>query len=234
MFRTVIFFVYFWAFLIMSLFIYVLFEFISLIFPKYEKKILLTLVHWWAKNILRIGGVKINLLGADNIPRNEKICFISNHQSNYDIASVIVSIPMIIGFIAKVELKKYLPLRVWMDKINCVFIDRKKPKASIKSVEDRIKKIQDGNPLLIFPEGTRSKSSSMLKFKTGSIKLLAENNIEIVPITIKNSYLRYEKNKRIIPGAIDIIIHKSIKPESNVFDNGSLSEEIYQIIQGGL
>lgn len=232
--RTIIFFVYFWTFLILSLFIYGFFELISLVFPKGKKKILLTLVQWWARNILRIGGVKINLTGAEKIPQHEKICFVSNHQSNYDIACVIVSTPMIIGFIAKVELQKYLPLRVWMDKIRCVFINRKRPKESIKKVEQRIVDIQNNNPLLIFPEGTRSKSSKMQPFKTGSLKLLIEHHIEIVPITIKNSYLRYEQNKRISPGIIDIIIHPSIKPKNIDSKSGTFSHELYKIIESGL
>lgn len=232
--RTIIFFVYFWTFLILSLFIYGFFELISLVFPKRKKKILLNLVQWWARNILKIGGVKINVVGKENIPQHEKICFVSNHQSNYDIACVIVSLPMIIGFIAKVELQKYLPLRVWMDKIHCVFINRKKPKESIKKVEQRIADIQNDNPLLIFPEGTRSKSSEMHQFKTGSLKLLVEHQIEIVPITIQNSYLRYEKNKRISPGIINIIIHPSIKTNTRDIEPSSFADELHKIIEGGL
>jgi 1-acyl-sn-glycerol-3-phosphate acyltransferase len=234
MIRTIIFFVYFWTFLLLSLFIYGIFELISFIFPAHKKKILLTLVKWWARNILRIGGVKINLEGEENIPNHEKVCFVSNHQSNYDIACDIVSIPMVIGFIAKIELQRYLPLRVWMDKIKCVFINRKKPKESIKKVEQRIIDIQKDNPLLIFPEGTRSKSRSMQQFKTGSLKLLVENNIEIVPITIQNSYLRYEKYKRISPGVIQIIIHPSIKPGDEKAPFSSFANNLYKKIEGGL
>ncbi|MCB2197083.1 MAG: 1-acyl-sn-glycerol-3-phosphate acyltransferase [Bacteroidetes bacterium] len=234
MIRTIIFFVYFWTFLILSLFIYGFFELISLVFPKRKKKILLMLVQWWARNILRIGGVKINITGADNIPQHEKVCFVSNHQSNYDIACVIVSIPMIIGFIAKMELQKYLPLRVWMDKIGCVFINRKKPKESIKKVEQRILNIQNNNPLLIFPEGTRSKSRTMQQFKTGGLKLLVEHQIEIVPVTIQNSYLRYEQNKRISPGVIHIIIHPPVNPKNEDTQANAFSDKLYKIIETGL
>jgi len=210
MFRTILFFIYFWTFLVLSLFIFSIYKIFTFIFIKSKKQILLILVQWWAKNILRIGGVKIRLTGAENIPKNSNVCFVCNHQSNYDIACVIVSIPMIIGFIAKKELKKYLPLRVWMDEIMCSFIDRKKPKESIKKVESRIAAIKDGNALLLFPEGSRSKAKELQDFKTGSLKLLVENNITLVPISIKNSYLRYEKNKRISPGMIDMVIHNSI------------------------
>ncbi len=233
MFRTILFFIYFWLFLILSLFIYGFYKLLGFILPKANNKILLVLVQWWARNILRIGGIKLNLSGSENIPKNSRVCFVSNHQSNYDIGILISAIPMIIGFIAKVELKKYLPLRVWMEEINCLFINRKKPKLSIKNVEERIQAIKEGKTLLIFPEGTRSKGYNMQSFKTGSLRLLVENNIEIVPITIKNSFLRYEKEKRIKPGKIDIIIHPSINPLE--YDNKDLVlYKICETIKSGL
>ncbi|PLX10528.1 MAG: 1-acyl-sn-glycerol-3-phosphate acyltransferase [Marinilabiliales bacterium] len=201
--------------------------------PRAGKKLLLILVHWWAKNILRIGGVKVNLINPENIPKHNNVCYVSNHQSNYDIGIIIASLPMIVGFIAKVELKKFLPLRVWMDEISCLFINRNKPKLSIKSVRERIYKIHKGNALLIFPEGTRSKSNQIQEFRTGSLKLVFENNIEIVPVTIRDSYLRYEKYNRITPGKTDIIIHKTIKPSENT-DKDLILDQIKNTIQNGL
>jgi 1-acyl-sn-glycerol-3-phosphate acyltransferase len=201
--------------------------------PKAGKNLLLILVQWWAKNMLRIGGVKVSVINTQNIPKYDNVCFVSNHQSNYDIGIIVTSLPMIIGFIAKVELKKFLPLRVWMDEISCLFINRKKPKLSIKKVDERIHKIKEGNALLIFPEGTRSKSNQIQEFRTGSLRLVIEKNIEIVPITICNSYLRYEKNNRITPGKVDIVIHKSIKP-SHYRDKNLVLEQIKNTIQSGL
>ena len=233
MLRTAIFFLYFWAFLIFSLFIYGFYKAIAIVFPLKKDFILLKLVKWWAKNILRIGGVRIKLSGSENIPKSRKVCFVSNHQSNYDIGIVISVIPVVVGFIAKVELKKYLPLRVWMDEIQCLFIDRKKPKTSLKKVKIRIDDINDGNALLIFPEGRRSKRKQIQQFKTGSLQMLAEKNIEIVPITIKNSYLRYENHKRITPGIVDVKIHQSINP-ANFKDNTHVIQKIKETITSGL
>ena len=143
MLRTIIFYLYFWVFLVLSLFIYAAYKLIAWLVPKAKNRMLLVLVQWWARNILRIGGVKVNLINHENIPNYTNVCFVSNHQSNYDIGIIISSVPMLIGFIAKVELKKFLPLQVWMNEINCIFINRKRPKLSIKKVEQRINAIQE-------------------------------------------------------------------------------------------
>lgn len=233
MLRTAIFFLYFWSFLIFSLFIYGFYKAIAIIFPQKKEFILLKLVKWWAKNILRIGGVKIKLTGSENIPNSRKVCFVSNHQSNYDIGIVISVLPVVVGFIAKVELKKFLPLRVWMEEMGCLFIDRKRPKTSLKKVKIRIDDINNGNALLIFPEGTRSKSKQMQKFKTGSLQMLVEKNIEIVPITIRNSYLRYENQKQIMPGKVDVKMHQSIIP-ADFEDKTQVIQKIREAISSGL
>ena len=235
MIRTIIFFLYFWLFLIFSLFIYGFYLAIKLINPDLGNKILLILVKWWARNVLRIGGIKVNLMGAENIPKNKDVCFVSNHQSNFDIVVTVVSLPMIFGFIAKYELKKFLPLRVWMDEISCLFINRSKPKDAIRVVKERIEYIKNHKPLLIFPEGKRSRNKNMIEFKTGSLKLLIEQGIEIVPITIKNSYLRYEVNNKITPGIIDVVVHESIKTmDLQDLEIDLIIDKIYKTIEAGL
>lgn len=196
---------------------------------------MMILVKWWARNILKIGGVKVDVSGLENISDSQNVCFVSNHQSNFDIAIVITSLPLVFGFIAKNELKKYLPLRVWMDQIKCLYIDRSKPKDAIKLVQERICSIKNGNPLLIFPEGTRSKTGQMQNFKTGSLKLLIENKIDIVPISINGSFLCYEKNKRITPGKIKLQIHQSVKiTDQDILDKTNLIRNLYETIESGL
>lgn len=176
----------------------------------------------------------MNLIDAENIPQNRDVWFISNHQSNFDIVVTVVSLPMMFGFIVKYELKKFLPLRVWMDEISCLFIDRSNPKDAIRDVKNRISYIKNHKPLLIFPEGKRSRKK-MIEFKTGSLKLLIEEGIEIVLITIKNSYLCYEKNNKITPGTIDGVIHESIKTQSlQDIDKDLIIDKIFKTIETGL
>ena len=165
----------------------------------------------WAKNRIKDSGANINVFGTENIPKDENVVFISNHQGDFDIAIFMALIPKEKGFVAKIELTKIPILRTWMKYLGCVFMDRKDLKQSLKTINEAIKFIKDGHSMVIFPEGTRSKSDKIGDFKAGSFKLATKTNCPIVPVTIDGSYKIKEKNNGIIkPAEVNVYIHKPI------------------------
>lgn len=169
----------------------------------------------WAMNRIKDSGAKVNVFGEENIPRDRNVVFISNHQGDFDIAILMALVPTNKGFVAKIELNKLPILRVWMNYINCVFIDRRDLKQSIKAINKAIDIVKKGNNMVIFPEGTRSKCDKMGDFKAGSFKLATKTNVPIVPITMDGSYKLKEKNKGIIkPDTVSVYIHKPIYTEN--------------------
>jgi 1-acyl-sn-glycerol-3-phosphate acyltransferase len=64
--------------------------------------------------------------------------------------------------------------------------------------------IKDGYPLIIFPEGTRSKSDEVGPFQAGALKLPIMAKAVIVPFAIKDSYKAFEINNRINAAHIKI------------------------------
>ncbi len=165
----------------------------------------------WAKAQLKISGAKVRVYGEENIPKDIPVVFMSNHQSNFDIPLLMVYVDKFKGFVAKTELKKVPILREWMKEINCVFMDRNDLRQSVKTIIDGIKLIKDGNSMVIFPEGTRSKGGPMGEFKGGSFKLATKPKVPIVPITIKGSAKLMEENgNKIKPGDVEIFIHPMI------------------------
>ena len=64
---------------------------------------------------------------------------------------------------------------------------------------------------MIFPEGTRSKSGKMQRFKEGSFKLATRSGAVIVPLTIDGSYRLLEGNHgRIRPATVRLHIHAPV------------------------
>ena len=55
---------------------------------------------------MNISGAKINVIGVDNLPKDQTVLFVSNHQSNFDIPLLLSCIDIPKGFIAKKELRK--------------------------------------------------------------------------------------------------------------------------------
>lgn len=212
MIRTLLWYLYFWIYQLVSLSFFIPLLFLR-IFKLKEKEA--AYAHFitgsWARNMIRAAGGKITLKGADNFPEDGRCCIIANHQGAFDIPLVIGYMPKTIGFIAKKELR-YIPvLSTWMKAIHCIFIDRSNRRAAAESVEQAVAQIRNGHPIVIFPEGTRSRSNDMGPFKSGSLKVPIRSDALIVPVTIDGSYLMKEANNGLIRSAsVTLTIHSPV------------------------
>jgi 1-acyl-sn-glycerol-3-phosphate acyltransferase len=89
--------------------------------------------------------------------------------------------------------------------------------------------------MIIFPEGTRSKSDTMGTFKNGSIKLATRAEATIVPLTISGSWHAWEENLRIEPANIKFTIHEAVPTKGILADERkALGGRLNEIIHGGL
>ena len=90
--------------------------------------------------------------------------------------------------------------------------------------------------MVIFPEGTRSKSSKIGEFKKGSTKLGIKAEVPIVPVTINGTYKCLEGNNNKFHGDnVKIVIHKPIYvQELNKVEQANLAESVKNIIEEGM
>ena len=155
------------------------------------------IAQYWARGIIIITGCTIKVEGRENIPSHGGICFVSNHVGIFDIMLALAFIGRPFGFIAKKELL-FLPfINMWIFILGGLFIDRKNIRKAIETINNGIKKLQNGWSMLIFPEGTRSKGRGLLPFKSGAIKLATNSLASIIPIAITGSYEVFEKDYRV-------------------------------------
>ena len=143
--------------------------------------------------MLLICGVKVDIRGLENVPEDEAVLFMANHRGYFDIISVYATVPVLVGFIAKKEVKKIPSIGVWMKYINCLFLDRDDKKQGLKTILEAIENVKNGYSMFIMPEGSRSKSYEMLPFKKGSFKIAEKANCKILPVAIANSAEVFEK-----------------------------------------
>lgn len=180
------------------LFSYILF-FVEWIIGKIDKKAKdyssLRIVQWGFRVILWIGGVEITVKGKENIP-DEAALFVGNHRSYFDILILYIQCERLTGFVAKDSIEKVPSLRVWMRYLYCLFLDRKDPRAGMKTILQAIEYIKQGISICIFPEGTRNDGEelSMLPFKEGSFKIATKTGCPIVPVSINNSAEIFENH----------------------------------------
>lgn len=186
----------------------------------------------WAKLVMKVAGAKVNIIGLENLPKDETVLFVSNHQSNFDIPLLLSCIDIPKGFIAKKELESWPFISTWMKYINCIFMDRDNLRKSAESIVDGIKLLKSGYSMIIFPEGTRSKGKPVNEFKGGSFKLATKSKCLIVPLTINGTYKLLESNNNMIKGAdIELVIHQQIDTSKLTKEElEALPETVHSII----
>ena len=78
----------------------------------------------WLNPLVKAAGVEFVVKGQENIPQDEAVIYVPNHQGIFDMPALILNTPTPCGFIAKKELRKVPIVRTWMWLLDCVFIDR--------------------------------------------------------------------------------------------------------------
>ena len=140
--------------------------------------------------ILWISGVKLTVIGEENVPTDVPVLYIGNHRSFFDILLTYVLCPDVTGYVAKKEMESIPLLSIWMRYLHCLFLDRKNIKEGMKTILLAIEEMKNGISICIFPEGTRNRNESeldLLPFHEGSFKIATKAGCPIVPIAIHNS-----------------------------------------------
>jgi 1-acyl-sn-glycerol-3-phosphate acyltransferase len=135
-----------------------------------------------------LSGIKLEVTGLENFSPEKTYVFVSNHASQYDIVTLQKSIPNRMAMIFKKELAK-IPFFGWQLYLGpYVMIDRQNMERALKSIEEAKLKMEKQNiSIVVFAEGTRSKTGEVQPFKRGAFRLATKVGYPIVPVSIGGS-----------------------------------------------
>lgn len=175
-------------------------------------RIVRTMVNNWALRLMKLAGATMEVTGKENIPEGP-VVFAANHQGYADIPLLLTQLDKPNPLIAKKELEKVPLLRDWMTELNCIFIDRDNARQAMDSLKKANELLSEGYSVSIFPEGTRSKGGEIKDFKGGTIRLATRAKVPIVPCCIEGTYNMLEANKgfKITPAKLQLHILPAIE-----------------------
>jgi 1-acyl-sn-glycerol-3-phosphate acyltransferase len=127
--------------------------------------------------------MKVN--GAENIPSTGGVIFASNHVAGGDPPFVGSAINREVYFLAKKELFRSFILRTLIRSLNAIPVNRGIFDRNALTRAESI--LNEGYGLILFPEGTRSKTGELGKAKPGTGMLARRARVPVVPVFIQHS-----------------------------------------------
>jgi len=167
---------------------------------------------------LYAAGVRLTVIGKENIPRDQAVLYVGNHQSMIDPLVAYTVLPGPTGIISKMEVAKIPLVAAWMRQLHCLFLDRSDLRQGMKTILAAIDQVKDGISILIYPEGTRNKNedeTELLEFHEGSYKIAIRSGCPIVPIAISGTAKVVENQfPKLRKGQVILEFGKPIDPKA--------------------
>lgn len=183
------------GFLILSIPVLIVEWIVGKINPAWKDISSLRIVQGAFRLCLKISGVKVTVIGEENVPADSPVLYIGNHRSFYDILLTYTRCRRPTGYVAKYEMHSIPLLSDWMRYLHCLFLNRKDLKQGMKTIMKAIEEIKSGISVCIFPEGTRNKNDDeleLLPFHEGSFKVATRGHCPIIPVAMNHTSSIFE------------------------------------------
>ncbi len=154
----------------------------------------------------KFAGLDIAVKGKNNLEDYRPAVFCFNHQSSADFFIISKLLRKDVAGVAKKELEM-TPFGPLFKAMGAIFIDRSNKTNALKSMKNAAEVIKNGTSVVIAPEGTRSGSKELGKFKKGAFHLAMKAGVPIIPIVIKNAYMAMPKGSSVFkPTHIEVVV----------------------------
>lgn len=160
---------------------------IAAVFPFYSPARRRTAVKRWSHSLLRMLAVELHVLGKAPRRDGPPAMLVANHVSWLDIYAINAVLPA--RFVAKSEIRKW-PVIGWLSaKTGTLFIERARRRDTLRISAEIVAAMQRGEVVTVFPEGTTTDGSQVLRFHGSLLQPALQAEADIHPVA-----LRYERS----------------------------------------
>jgi len=169
----------------------------------------------WAYTMLAVSFVRTGIKNKDKIQKGTSYIIISNHQSHYDIITLVTRLDIQFRWIIKKEILKIPIFGYGLNASRNIFIDRTNTNSAIDSINKGFDRLPRGVSVMVFAEGTRSPDGQIHEFKKGGFVAAVQRIIPILPVTVNGSRRVMRKGSFILkPGKIQVVVGDPIDTSS--------------------
>ena len=154
-----------------------------------------------------LAGVDMRVTGEEHLWSHRPAVFVFNHQSSFDVIVIARLLRRDFTAVAKAELAKdpvFAPLGALAGVAYVERGDRSQSRAALAPV---VEKLRSGVSLAIAPEGTRSATPTLGRFKKGAFHIAVQAGVPVVPVVIRNAgEIMWRSSMIARPGTVDVAV----------------------------
>lgn len=167
----------------------------------------------WGELGTALAGIELQVNGEQHLWSHRPAVYIFNHQSAIDVLLLCKLLRRDLVGIAKRELLGNPVFGPAFALAGTVFIDRFDREKAIEAMQPAVEALRQGLSIAIAPEGTRSPTPRLGRFKKGAFHLALAAKVPIVPIVIRNAHDVLPKHGLILrPATVEVVVHPPVFP----------------------
>ncbi len=160
---------------------------------------------------LALAGITIETVGEHHLWSHRPAVFTFNHQSAVDVLVMIKLLRRDLTAVAKKELGSVPILGQFFKLADVAFVERGNVDQAKVALEPAVQKLRSGISLAISPEGTRTVTPRLARFKKGAFHLAMQAEVPIVPVVIRNAgEIMWKGARTFRSGVVQVVVHEPI------------------------
>ena len=182
----------------------------------------------WGDLAASAAGIDLRVEGEEHLWSHRPAVFIFNHQSGLDFILLLKLLRREFTGVAKQEIRHNPIFGPLFSAAGVAFVDRSNTKKAIQALEPAVEALRHGRSLVMAPEGTRSTTPTLGRFKKGAFRLAMQAGVPIVPIVFRNVLDALPKGAMVVrPAVIESVVLPPIATSSWTLEN--LEAEIEKV-----
>jgi 1-acyl-sn-glycerol-3-phosphate acyltransferase len=149
------------------------------------------------------------------------VLVVSNHQSHLDPILIGLACDRRLNYVARDTLFGFKPFRWLINSLDAIPIDREG--IGLGGLKESLRRLKDGEMLLIFPEGTRTRNGGVGELKPGFLALARRSKVPVLPVAIDGAYESWPR-RNLFPWPA--VIHVRFGPIVDPQQSANFSDEL--------
>ena len=201
---------------------------LALVVPRLEWRRAVT--HRLAGVAVAVLGVRLVIEGLQRLPSGSSVV-VANHSSYLDGVVMKAALPPRFSFVIKREAAAMPVAGFLMKRIGAEFVDRHSERGRRRDAMRVIRRAEEGEALVFFPEGTFDEVPGLKRFHVGAFAAAVRGGMPVVPVVIHGAR-RALPNRRLIvrPGRVTVEILAPLAPSGRDAEVDALRREARQQI----